>query len=345
MPSKLAVLVILSFLFTPLFGLELQRGKMKILINEKNGRTSLFGTEDAAKPVWTSLAVTEDPTTTKWKLMIGDKTYVLGDDATFTTTVEVTPTGAKTVWTSKTVVATLTTDYLISANSTVADGVRFGLSVVNVSAFPVKVGVRWILDTLLGEKKDHFRLPGGEAINAESKIEGVFPDYYMSAGPAEDQPGLLVMLSKGATTPSRVFFANWKRLDDSVWDYTYKQGRDFNQLPYSFNDSAVAQFYDAAELGSGSTREVVVLAGLKSAKTMEGSRVGSANPLDDLLKKNQNPALSALDQDLVSLQTLLTQIDAKLADPARVTAEDLKLLQAVLDQMESKRKALDATKP
>jgi len=142
-----------------------------------------------------------------------------------------------------------------------------------------------------------------------------------------------------------VLFANWKRLDDTPWDLAFKAGRDFNQLPYSFNDSAVAQYYDAQELPAGSTREIVVLMGLKSAQSFEGSRVGSANPIDDLLKKSQNPALGALDQDLASLQTLLAQIDAKIADPSRVTAEDLKLLRAVLDQMEVKRKSLEATKP
>jgi hypothetical protein len=140
-------------------------------------------------------------------------------------------------------------------------------------------------------------------------------------------------------------FANWKRLDDAVGDLAYKQGRDFNLLPYSFNDSAVSQMYDAQDLVPGATREVMVMMGLLSSQTLGGARVGSANPLDDLLKKNLNPALGALDQDLASLETLLVQIDAKLADPSRTTSEDLKLLQAVLDQVDARRKALEATKP
>ena len=88
-----------------------------------------------------------------------------------------------------------------------------------------------------------------------------------------------------------------------------------------------------------------MLLGLLSSQTLAGARVGSANPLDDLLKKNQNPALGAIDQDLVSLDTLAAQIDAKLADPGRTTSEDLKLLQAVLDQIDARRKTLEATKP
>jgi hypothetical protein len=346
MPSRfIAVLLFLSFTTSGLLGLELQRGKLKVVINEKSGRYSVFGAEDQTKPVWTSLYSSEDPTTTKWKVQIGDRQAVLGDDSGFTTAVDTTVTGAKVVWTSKTLVATLTLDFLISAASTVADGLRLGLVLVNVSEASAKVGARWVLDTNLGEKKDHFRLASGEVLNTESKAEGTLPDWWLSTPAADDPLGLVVMLGKGATTPSRVVFANWNRLDDSPWDLVFKQGRDFNMLPYSFNDSAVAQYYDPQELASGASREIMVLLGLKSAQTFEGSRVGSANPIDDLLKKSQNPALGAMDQDMASLQTLLAQIDAKIADPSRVTSEDLKLLKAVLDQIEVKRKALEATKP
>lgn len=337
-------LILVTCLVPGLSALDLQRGKLKITLQEKNGRFALAGAEDQLKPVWAPLFSPEDVTTSKWKLQIGDKTAVLGEDSGFTAVTEATPTGAKVVWTSKTLVVTATYDFVLSAAASVADGVRISLSIVNVTDVPLKVGLRWLVDTSLGEKKDHFRLSGGEVVTSETRVEGTLPDWWLSSANADEPLGLLVMTGKGATIPSRIVFANWKRLDDATWDLNYKQGRDFNQLPYSFNDSAVSQVYDAQDLPSGGTREVIFLLGLKSAKTLEGSRVGSANPLDDLLKKNQNPSLGALDQDLVSLQTLLAQIDAKLSDPGRVTSEDLKLLQAVLDQMETRRKALEATK-
>lgn len=345
MRSKFLFFFVLLSLSVSLSGLELQRGKIKLVLNDKSGRLSLYGTEDPAKPVWTPLFLADDPTTTKWKLQLGEKHHVLGDDSAFSTSVESTAAGAKVVWTSKTLVATLTYDFLISAAGTQADGLRLGLSVVNVSEASARVGVRFVLDTNLGEKKDHFRTSAGDVHNAEYRIEGNLPDWWLSTASADDPLGLVVMTGKGATPPARLYFANWRRLDDTLWEPAYKAGRDFNLLPYSFNDSAAAQIYEAQELPSGSTREIVVLMGLKSARTFEGARIGSANPLDDLLKKNQNPALSAIDQDLASLQTLLAQIDAKIADPARVTAEDLKLLRAVLDQIEAKRKSLEAAKP
>jgi len=345
MPNRYILFLLALVAVSGAFGTEIQRGKLKVVINDRTGRYTVFGAEDVAKPTWTALFAAEDPTTSKWKVQVGDKTYVLGDDAAFTTAVESTTTGARIVWTSKALVATCSLDFVLSSGSAVADGLRLSLSLVNVSESSQKVAIRWLLDTSLGEKKDHFRLATGESISSESKLESPLPDWWLSTASNDDALGLVVMMGKGATPPSRVYFANWKRLNDAPWEPTYKAGRDFNQMPYSFNDSAVVHVYDAQDVASGGTREITVMLGLKSAKTLEGARLGSANPIDDLLKKNQDPGLSALDQDLVGLKTLIGQIDAKLADPTKVTAEDLRLLQAVLDQIEARKKALETTKP
>jgi hypothetical protein len=323
--------------------LDVQRGKLKVTVNERTGRIVVWGTEDPAQPVWTPLYLATDPTTTKWKIQVGDKVAVLGDDSSFATSVTITPTGAKVLWTGKALSLTLALDFVVSAGGAAADGLRLTLSALNVSEASLRVGVRWVLDTNLGEKKDHFRLSSGEALSAETRLEGDLPEAWTSAG--SDGPGLLVMVGKAATVPSRVMFANWKRLDDASWDPGFKAGRDFNLLPYSFNDSAVAQFYDAQDLAPGAARDVVVLLGLSSTKTLAGAKVVSANPVDDLLQTSQDSGLSVLDQDLASLTALLSQIDARLAAPGRLTAEELQVLLEAVDQIDARRQALEASKP
>jgi hypothetical protein len=353
MPNKLlalAVLLPLTWALTAgLSALEVQRGKVKLSVNEKTGRYVVWGAEDLVKPVWTPLFVSTDPSTTKWKLLVGEKgaekAFVLGDDPSFTTAVESTPTGAKVTWTGRALSTVLSFDFVLSANASAADGLRLALTVTNLAEATAKVGVRLVLDTNLGEKKDHFQLSNGDVVNGETKIDGALPDFWTSRSPADGTPGLLVMAGKGGTVPSHLVFANWKRLDDAAWDVAYKANRDFSLLPYSFNDSAVAQYYDPQDLAPGSSRTILVVLGLTSAPTLAGARLASANPLDDLLKKNVDPNLSALDQDLASLDTLLGQINAKLADPSHVGAEDLKLLLAALDQIEARRQALEASKP
>jgi len=340
MPNKLLFTVLLALAAVSLTALDIQRGKLKLTVNEKNGRFVLYGSEDQVNPAWTPLFLADDPKTTKWKLEIADKTYVLGDDPAFTTAVEETATGARITWTSKIVTATLSLEFVLSANSAAADGLKLDLTLVNNSTSLIRGGVRWVLDTNLGEKKEHFRLASGDAVSSETKLEGTYPDFWVSPSSADSAFGLIVMLGKGSTPPSRVIFANWKRLDDSVWDSGFKQGREFNLLPYSVNDSAVAEYWEPQDIAPGLSREILVTIGLLSAQTFADSRAASANPLDDLLKKNRNPALSAIDQDIASLDTLAAQIDAKLADPAKITPEDLKLLQAVLDQIEARKNSL-----
>jgi hypothetical protein len=340
MLSRLLCAALLVLTAAGLPALEIQRGKLKLSVNEKNGRFVLYGSEDQVKPVWTPLFLADDPTTSKWKLQIADKVYVLGDDQGFATSVESTATGARITWTSKILVATLSLDFILSANSAVADGLKLDMTLVNVSSASVKAGIRWVLDTNLGEKKEHFRLSSGDPVSNETKLEGSYPDFWDSPSAVDDAFGLIVMLGKGSTPPSRVIFANWKRLDESSWDSGFKQGREFNLLPYSFNDSAVAEYWDPQDIAPGLSREVVVAMGLQSGQSFADFRVASANPIDDLLKKNRNPALSAIDQDIASLNTLAAQIDAKLADAANVSPEDLKLLQAVLDQIEARKNAL-----
>ena len=110
MPSKIFFALLLVTLASELSGLDLQRGKLKAFVNEKTGRFTVWGAEDQVKPVWTPLFLADDPTTSKWKVLVGDKGFVLGDDPSFTTAVEATNTGAKTTWTSKFLVATLTFD-------------------------------------------------------------------------------------------------------------------------------------------------------------------------------------------------------------------------------------------
>lgn len=340
MASKLLCAALLALTAAGLPALDVQRGKLKLTVNEKNGRFVLYGSEDTVKPVWTPLFVSNDPTTTKWKLQLDGKTAVLGDDSAFSTTVESTATGARVTWKSKTLAAVMNLDFILSANSSAADGLKVALTLANVSPSSIKTAVRWVLDTNLGEKKEHFRLASGDAVDSETKLEGSYPEWWLSPSASDDSFGLMVMLGKGATPPSRVIFANWKRLDEAAWDSGFKAGREFNLLPYSFNDSAVAEYWDPQDLAPGLSREIDVVLGLASAKTFEGSQVASVNPLDDLLKKNRNPALSVLDQDIASLDTLAQQIDTQLADPTKVSPEDLKLLQAELDQIDARKKAL-----
>jgi hypothetical protein len=328
---------------------ELQRGKIKLVLGEKSGRLTVYYTEDMANPVALALYSAEDPTTSKIKIQLADRVITLGDDSQFVPVYEATAAGGKLTWTSKTLKVTQTFEFLTSAASSVADGVKETLTLTNLTeATSLRPAVRVVLDSNLGEKKDHFKVATGETLNSETKLEGSLPDWWVSPSAVDEKAGFLVMLGKGATVPSRVIFANWKRLDDTPWDFVVKTGRDFNQLPYSYNDSAVAQYYDAQELAPGANREIVLTFGSRTAITFAGAKVGSANVLSDLLQEGRSQetgSLAAANSDLQSLEDVLAQINAKLAEPGKATMEDMKLFKAILEQMEARKAALIKAAP
>ncbi len=340
------ILALLALLLTTSIAtaVDLQRGKIKIVLNEKTGRFALYYSEDIASPTPIALFSADDPTTSKIKIQLADRVSTLGDDSTFTPVYEVLPTGGRIVWTGKTMKLTQTFEFLTSVASSVVDGVKETLSLTNTSeGVTLRPAIRVVFDSILGEKKEHFKAQTGDSISLETKLDTSFPDWWLSPSPADEKIGLLVMLGKGATVPSKVIFANWKRLDDSVWDFSFRQGRDFNLLPYSYNDSAVAQYYDAQDLAPGANRDIVLIFGNRSAITFAGAKVGTANVLSDILQEGRNKEVAgaaAVVQDLQALENILGQINAKLGEPTKATAEDFKLFKAILDQMDTRKAAL-----
>jgi hypothetical protein len=348
MLNKLILALLVVLLASSVTGaVELQRGKIKIVLNEKTGRFVVYYSEDIASPVPISLFSADDPTTSKIKLQLADKVSTLGDDGTFVPVFEALPAGGRIVWTGKTLKITQSFEFLTSAASSVVDGVKETLSLTNISeGATIRPAVRIVFDSNLGEKKEHFKSQTGDVISSETKWESSFPDWWLSPSSLDEKIGLLVMTGKGATVPSRVVFANWKRLDDASWDFAFRQGRDFNLLPYSFNDSAVAQFYDAQDLAPGANRDIVVIFGNRSAITFAGAKVGTANVLSDLLQESRNKegaGSAAVAQDLQALENIIGQINAKIGEPTKATEEDLKLFKAILDQMDTRKAALTNT--
>jgi hypothetical protein len=140
--------------------------------------------------------------------------------------------------------------------------------VANVSETNLSVAVRYLFDTWLGEASSvHFRTDAVAGLTRELTVaKDERPAYWVS--PLADDAGgfgFECMLSgEGVTVPDRVVFANWKRLADSAWSYTTSSARTFSQAPYSMNDSAVGQYYDARPVPRGQSITVTLALGRAS---------------------------------------------------------------------------------
>ncbi len=338
--TGILALTFLSVSATGLWSWQMDRGKMRLVVDAQ-GHFSLYSTSDVVHPLYVPLFWAVDPTTTIVTVKLGNQNLVLGKDKTFVPHLQSLANGVQITWVSPQVQLVETWEFVVSEHSPLADGIKWSFEFAK-NALSQEVGLRIILDTYLGEKKDAFFDPAGKPIDAETSWQTP-PTFLISRSPLRSDLGLLVMLSDPSSpVPDRTVVANWQRLDNTSWDYKSEQGRDFNLLPYSYHDSALALWYQPQLLLPGSSREISLVMGSVTAGTFKDSRIGSENLgfLLDTSKKSGSSLDIEVRKALAVVDNVLMQIKERRSNPEKLNPQDLQILQATLDQLEQQRQKL-----
>lgn len=146
------------------------------------------------------------------------------------------------------------------------DTARIEYEVTNTGQAAHRVGLRVVLDTLLGRNDGAPFQVGGRAVTTDTAFRGdSIPDYFQ----AFDSLGDPRVVSQGTlrafdtTVPDEVYFTNWGSLADGVWNFEFVPGRDFARVGEEFEqDSAVALFWNEQPLAPGESRTYVTYYGL-----------------------------------------------------------------------------------
>ena len=166
-PILLFLFFLLSLAFLPAY--EQSRGNIKIVLNEGPGTFSLYDITDPENPI--PLLLDKDAKTSALFVLVDDKVYRMERSSAFKQSLEVRENGAAYIWSNRSLSITLEFLFTKSVDSPVEDGVNLRVFVNNSSGRSQKVGVRFLLDTYLGEKApQHFYLPGGEGVTEEKNI-------------------------------------------------------------------------------------------------------------------------------------------------------------------------------
>lgn len=313
--------------------LDVSQGKIKLSLLEGTGRFSVSYLTAARSYV--PLFSQQDPRTTMLSVVFGNRIFRMGDAAEFSETVERTPNGARFLWRSDFVTVTESLSFVASAGAPAADGIRMDLTLRNTAHDDTTAGVRFLIDTYLGETgRTPFTTDTGRVIKVETTLSGrSLPRYWVSPreGDAE-QLGLQCMVTQeGITQPDRIVFANWKRLADAPWGYDTSSTRDFSLLPYSKNDSAVAQYYDPRPLPQGSQFTVTLVfgkynpAGFTATSTLASDSAGLAQQgpgRPASARQGTAASPSSIRSDLGAVDSILSRVDAALA-PGRTSARPI----------------------
>ena len=326
----------------PSGALDLADGRIRLTLHEGIGRFSLSCQTRGSSGVFVPLLASQDPRTTSVSIVVGNKIYRMGESSEFAEKTERTAGGGRFIWKSSFLQVTETFTFIASTGSSMTDGIRIDLSMRNLSEQDIIAGVRYLFDTYLGESSFvHFRTDALTQVTHETTLAAADKAaYWVSplSGDA-DNFGLQVMLSgQGVTVPDRVVFANWKRLSDASWSYETSAIRNFSLLPYSVNDSAAAQYYDPRPIPRAGESTVTIVLGVNS-KSGFGPAAASSQDLSASLQQSLAAAQTAQDtgqalrSDLVTVNQILSRIDAAVAAGATISDEDLALLQGALKDL------------
>lgn len=348
------VLIFCIFILLPslLFSLEVKEGKIKLILHEKSGRFSAYYLQDVKQSKYVPLFLDQDPRTTSLSILEGNKTYRMGEASGFQQTTEKTAEGARFVWKSAAFTVIEEFSFLRSATSPLANGFSITVSVTNTSEQDIYIGIRYLADTYLGEDANvHFRTEANKNITTEKSYASFsLPSYLISTDGSADGLGFMIMAKDGGVTlPDQVVIANWKRLNDSSWSYTVNESRNFNQLPYSINDSAAAFYYNTLRLAKGEERKVVLVLG---AYAKEGYSVASAASSSSIANMFQNAIIneaqsgddieSAIKTDLITITDLINKINETIQNGGTPTDEELKIFRQVIDELSRRKSRYDS---
>jgi hypothetical protein len=344
----LALTFFVLFMFTA-HALEVREGKIKLILHEGMGRFSLYFLNEPEKQKYIPFIIDQDPRTSYVSIAADNKIYKLGEDLMFTEAFDKTDTGAKINWKSKLLDITEEFAFTTSRSSLISDGIKITLTVTNLTGQEMKIGVRYLIDTYLGEGGgSHFQTDTLSLIDKEVMITSQEkPKYWLSPLPGSQQKtGLQCTLSGlGVTVPDKVIFANWKRLNEATWAYTVLNTRDFNVRPYSINDSAVCQYYNPAPVAAGASRVVILILGNYSPDGYTIGDVKSENEITELLDDITKPVdttfkggLGALKSDINTVQNLINEIDKKIKAGEKISQKDLDVMKQILYELRERIK-------
>ena len=325
----------------PLAALELDQGKIKLTLAEDTGRFGLSYLNAAG--TYVPFLSPQDLRTTTLSVVLNSTIFRMGDSAGFSLAAEKTPAGGRFVWKSDFLTLTENFSFITSAGASAADGIRMDITLKNTSRQDFTAGIRYLFDTWLGENGPvPFSTDKVSSINRETTLSGrSLPHYWVSPKTGDpEQIGLQCMVTEdGVTQPDKIVFANWKRLSDAAWTYSTSNARDFSLLPYSKNDSAVAQYYGPRPLAQGTQFTVTIVLGKYNPAGFPATTVASSGDFARTVQQSLAAGKSApgspvaLHADLTTVDEILSRVDAALAPGADISESDLSLMESAISDL------------
>ncbi|HHX02223.1 MAG TPA: hypothetical protein GX739_06090 [Firmicutes bacterium] len=168
-------------------------------------------------------------------------------------------------WQLGPILVTQTLSFTRSITSGLMDTAKIEYQLLNTDIVSHMVGMRLVLDTMLGYNDGApFRLTDRAILTDTVFYSHEMPAFWQ----AFDSLSNPQVISQGTlaggevTPPSRVYFSNWGSIVDGLWDFNYQPGRDFMRAGEFDLDSAIALYWDQQPLRPNESKNYVAYYGL-----------------------------------------------------------------------------------
>jgi hypothetical protein len=339
---ELFLFFFLSLIAPALYAADFADGRIRLSLHEDTGRFSLYYMDDLSRESFAPLFTDQDPRTSFFSLILNDRSYRLGESSAFRLRRGENGLVPSFIFESAFLRVVEDFSFLKTAGSSLSNGIQITVTLENLSPQEVDLGLRFLVDTSLGEGQHGVPpfLTDKRPIDSETQITAKDDDRWWIS--RNDKLSLMGSISAGVGEgPDQVVFANWKRLNEVSWKINFVSGRNFNYLPYSIGDSAVCYYYEPQPLSRGDTRSYTILLSVEDEKGFTAYSTGAGDDLSRFLREtvplpSEIPGTDSKQADIFLLRELINRIDRYVAGEIIITEEDLAAMEIVIARLKAR---------
>lgn len=332
-----------------MMALDIKDGRIKISVDERNGRFTLFYLNDVTKNTYIPLLYDQESRTTYPTLFLDQKTYKLGESNEFRTSVSNMGNVAIIEYRSSFCIVRQQISFIKSKSAALSDGIAIDFSIENIAEKDISAGVRFLFDTWMGERLNkHFETKTGVPVLGETEYSSLSTPGWLIT-PGEKGANLMIDLNTASTTPDKAVCANWKRINDAPWAFDVVSTRNFTLLPYSINDSAVALYYEPKSIRRGASLALRIVMGESSGggfpaivgnEAVSGteSSTTTESAFNSIINSSENAKVDLM-TDLIAARDLIASINSLIASGKTPTEQQLKMFRELLEKLEQRKRS------
>lgn len=171
-----------------------------------------------------------------------------------------------------------------STTTALCDTAKIKYSVVNKSELPHEIGIRAVIDTMLGQNDGApFRIAETSILTDTVFKRADLPEFWQAFDTLRE-PHVIAqgtLQGREATPPDALYFTNWGSVADSQWDVPLVPNRDFTRTGEFDLDSAAVYMWNPVTVAPLDTKTYVFYYGLGGVTVVPGElQLGVTSPAE-----------------------------------------------------------------